>query len=453
MSEFIAQLAVTENKLSAELQRATAELQSTEQSQASEIKATLSDFIAQLAVTENKLTAELQRATNELQSAEQTQASEIRATLSDFIAQLAATENKLTAELQRATEKLQNSGISEISEIKTYCADFAQYLDNAQAKMLSELNNQRETALQNKNNIIAGINQTEQSLQMQASKSHELVQEQMAILDRVQERLEDLSALKEIDFAQKSELDVLSQDIEKQKSELLEKVQNLQNKAQLQYQELNFADLLHDSTQNSPWLKDKNFALYGWAANYSFIYILFRILDNVQPTHILEMGLGQTSMVTSQYIANNKPEADLDIIENDESWIKVYEPKLAKSQNIKLHQCDIEFFDYEGEQSRKYKELNKITGDKKYNLIIVDGPFGGAQKLPRSNIVELVEHNLAQDFIIIFDDAERSGEQNTIAQTKAKLTSLGIEFGTQQRNALKSQILIFSKSCEFAKYL
>ncbi len=453
LSEFIAQLAVTENKLSTELQRTTAELQNAEQSQASEIKATLSDFIAQLAATENKLTAELQRATNELQSTEQTQASEIKATLSDFIAQLAATENKLTAELQRATEKLQNSGISEISEIKTYCADFAQYLDNAQAKMLSELNNQRETALQNKNNIIAGINQTEQSLQMQASKSHELVQEQMAILDRVQERLEDLSALKEIDFAQKSELDVLSQDIEKQKSELLEKVQNLQNKAQLQYQELNFADLLHDSTHSSSWLKDKNFALYGWAANYSFIYTLFRILDNVQPAHILEMGLGQTSMVTTQYIANKKPAADLDIIENDESWIKVYEPKLAKSQNIKLHQCDIEFFDYEGEQSRKYKELNKITGDKKYNLIIVDGPFGGAQKLPRSNIVELVEHNLAQDFIIMFDDAERAGEQNTIAQTQAKLTSLGIKFGTQQRNALKSQVLIFSKSCEFAKYL
>ena len=453
LSEFIAQLAVTENKLSAELQRATNELQSTEQTQASEIKATLSDFIAQLAATENKLSTEFQRMTIELQNAEQSQASEIRATLSEFIAQLAATENKLTAELQRATEKLQNSGISEISEIKTYCADFAQYLDNAQAKMLSELNNQRETALQNKNNIIAGINQTEQSLQMQASKSHELVQEQMAILDRVQERLEDLSDLKEIDFAQKSELDVLSQDIEKQKSELLEKVQNLQNKAQLQYQELNFADLLHDSTQNSPWLKDKNFALYGWAANYSFIYTLFRILDNVQPAHILEMGLGQTSMVTTQYIANKKPAADLDIIENDESWIKVYESKLAKSQNIKLHQCDIEIFDYEGEQSRKYKELNKITGDKKYNLIIVDGPFGGAQKLPRSNIVELIEHNLAQDFIIMFDDAERAGEQNTIAQTKAKLTSLGIKFGTQQRNALKSQVLIFSKSCEFAKYL
>ena len=447
------QLLATGDRLSAELQRATAELQSAEQSQTSEIKATLSEFIAQLAVTENKLSTELQHATEELQSAEQSQASEIKATLSEFIAQLAVTENKLSTELQRATSELQNAGISDIGEIRKCCADFAHQLGNTEVKLLNELNNQRETSQQNKNNIIAGINQTEQSLQTQVAKSQELVQEQQTTLNRVQERLEDLSALKEIDFAQKSEINVLSQDIEKQKFQLFEKVQNLQHKAQLQYQELNFADLLHDSTQNSPWLKDKNFALYGAAANYSFIYTLFRILDNVQPTHILEMGLGQTSMVTSQYIANNKPEADLDIIENDESWIKVYEPKLAKSQNIKLHQCDIEFFDYEGEQSRKYKELNKITGDKKYNLIIVDGPFGGAQKLPRSNIVELVEHNLAQDFIIIFDDAERSGEQNTIARTKAKLTALGIEFGIQQRNALKSQFLIFSKSCEFAKYL
>ena len=447
------QLLATGDRLSAELQRATAELQSAEQSQTSEIKATLSEFIAQLAVTENKLSAELQRATAELQNAEQSQASEIKAKLSEFIAQLVGTENKLSAELQRATEELQNSGISEISEIKTYCADFAHQLGNTEVKLLNELNNQRETSQQNKNNIIAGINQTEQSLQTQVAKSQELVQEQQTTLNRVQERLEDLSTLKEIDFAQKSEINVLSQDIEKQKSQLLERVQNLQNKAQLQYQELNFADLLHDSTQNSPWLKDKNFALYGAAANYGFIYTLFRILDNVQPAHILEMGLGQTSMVTTQYVANNQPEADLDIIENDESWIKIYEPKLAKSQNIKLHQCDIEFFDYEGEQSRKYKELNKITGDKKYNMIIVDGPFGGAQKLPRSNIVDLVEHNLAQDFIIIFDDAERAGEQNTIALTKAKLASLGIEFGFQQRNALKSQVLIFSKSCEFAKYL
>lgn len=220
------QLMAIGDRLSAEFQHVANDLQRAEQSQVNEVKATLSDFIAQLAVAENKLSAEFQRVTKELQRAEQSQASEIKATLKDCITQFAATENKLIAELQYATEKLQNSGISEISEIKTYCTDLAHQLDSTKVKLINELNNQRETALQNKNNIIAGINQTEQSLQIQVAKSQELAKEQQNILDRVQERLEDLSVLKEIDFAKKEELKTLSQDIEQQKTQLLEKVQN-----------------------------------------------------------------------------------------------------------------------------------------------------------------------------------------------------------------------------------
>lgn len=396
---------------------------------------------------------ELKNEVEVLKSTFNTQLSDLKKLQEESTKQLIATGDKFFAEFSRAMEEFQNYGISEISKIKNYYADFAYQLGNTEVRLLNELSMQRETAQQNKNNIISGVNQTEQSLHTQVAKFQEMVQEQQAVLDSVQKSLEDLSGLKEIDFAQQEELKSLTKELETQKSHLVKEVQNLQNKVQRQYQELNFADLLHDSTKDSPWLKDRSFALYGWAANYSFIYTLFRILDNIRPAYILEMGLGQTSLVTSQYIANNNPEADLDIIENDTDWINVYRSKLAQHKNIRLHQCDIEFFDYAGEKNRKYKDLHKITQEKKYNLILVDGPIGGAQKFPRSNIVDLVQQNLAEDFIIIFDDAERSGEQNTIAKTKEKLSVMGIDFGVQQRNALKSQVLIFSKSCEFAKYL
>lgn len=246
----------------------------------------------------------------------------------------------------------------------------------------------------------------------------------------------------------------LQTEINGMKAQLSAEIKALQAKAQTQYQELNFADLLHDSAAGSPWLKDRSFALYGWAANYSFIYTLFRILDNVRPAKILEMGLGQTSLVTSQYVAHNNPAAEVDIIENDASWINIYRPRLAAGENIRLNQCDIEFFDEEG-QNRRYNRaaLSQITADKKYNLIIVDGPMGGGQKYPRSNILDLVEKNLAPDFIIIFDDVERPGEQATIARTQDKLKTMGITFVAQQRDALKSQFLIFSQSYEFARYL
>ena len=220
------------------------------------------------------------------------------------------------------------------------------------------------------------------------------------------------------------------------------------------YKELNFADLLHDTIINSTWLKDKSFSLYGWAANYSFIYMLYRILDNAKPQNILEMGMGQTSRLTSQYIAYCKLDATLDIIENDTGWITTYQPQLAQNEHIKVHQRDLEFFDYNRTQCRKYKNLNEIIGNTKYDLIIIDGPWGAEQKLPRSNVLDLIKnHNLADDFIIVFDDTERKGEQNTVAQTIALLKEQNIENTVFHRNGIKTQTYITSLTKSFIQYL
>ena len=248
-------------------------------------------------------------------------------------------------------------------------------------------------------------------------------------------------------------LEALNKAEQKTQAELQKQLRTLQDKSLRQYYELNFADLLHDSTQHSPWLKNKNFSLYGWAANYSFIYTLFRILDKVSPQHILEMGLGQTTRLTSQYVAYKNPAATLDVCEHNQSWIDIYTPELPRSEHIHVHHLELEYFDFEGKPNDKYKDIAKVTGNTKYNLIIVDGPVGGGKNFPRSNIVDLIPHNLAEDFIIIFDDADRVGEQKTIEQTQARLTDSGILFSTQQRRAAKSQFLIFSRSLDFIQYL
>lgn len=229
---------------------------------------------------------------------------------------------------------------------------------------------------------------------------------------------------------------------------------NIYKKIECCYKELNFADLLHDTIINSVWLKDKSFSLHGWAANYSFIYMLYRILDNAHPQHILEMGMGQTSRLTSQYIANANQTATLDIIENDAKWISVYQPQLPTNERIKIHQCDLEFFTYNKVECRKYKDLDKIICDQKYDLIIIDGPWGATQNLPRSNILDIIKHhNLAEDFIIIFDDTEREGEQNTSAQAIKLLREQNVEHKIFQRNGIKTQTYITSLSKFFIQYL
>lgn len=242
--------------------------------------------------------------------------------------------------------------------------------------------------------------------------------------------------------------------ISAQINETQKNLANFSSKNQQNYQELNYADLLHDCTNQSTWLKDKAFSLFGWAANYSFIYTLYRILDKINPINILEMGLGQTTKVTSQYVANKNPQAQLTVCEHNQDWIDIYKPDLPASKNIKINHFELEKFEYDGKPNDKYANLIEFVGKNKFDLIIVDGPVGGGKNLPRSNILGLIAHdNLAQDFIIVFDDAERKGEKETIAKAKELLNEKKTEFFCFERNGIKRQHIITSKSRDFAQYL
>lgn len=232
------------------------------------------------------------------------------------------------------------------------------------------------------------------------------------------------------------------------------KFQHSDTKIQKYFNELNFADLLHDTIIQSPWLKDKTFSLFGWAANYSFIYTLYRILDKIQPTNILEMGLGQTTRLTSQYIAFKNPKAHLVVCEHNADWINIYKPELPIGPNADIHHFDLEYFEYDNKPNDKYAHLTEYVQNQKFDLIIVDGPVGGGKNLPRSNILDLIQNNnLADDFVIIFDDAERAGEQATIAKAQDLLCSKSIAFSAFDRQGIKRQHVLTSLSRDFARYL
>ncbi len=218
--------------------------------------------------------------------------------------------------------------------------------------------------------------------------------------------------------------------------------------------ELTYAHLLHDGIKESSWLKNQTFDLHNWAANYSFIYLLFRILDKIEPRNILEFGLGQTTKLTTQYIVYKSPEAYLNVCEHSLDWIKIYQPELPKHEHIRINHLELEYFEYRRKKNDKYAGLLELLGDQKFDLIIVDGPVGGGKNLPRSNVVDLICHeNLSEDFVIIFDDAGRAGEKNTIRRTQAALRKKAIAFQTFERFGIKRQAYIVSKSRAFVDFL
>lgn len=373
-------------------------------------------------------------------------------------------------------ETLENSADKTINELQ-------EHLDR-QSTELSNVKNTIFEAIKNQSNIQAQLRVYNDD----ASKAHlatqnivhdtlsgvsTILEEQKALSNKIdilnkeqQAKIQSLTSwfgdentaikdiLKQQDATYVENIANLSTQAKAANDDLLQKIttqektlEDLRSKTQQNFSELNYADLLHDSITQSSWLKDKSFSLFGWAANYSFIYTLYRILDKVNPQNILEMGLGQTTKLTSQYIAYKNPQAELDVCEHSQEWIDIYKTDLPTAKNIKINHFDLEYFEYDGKQNDKYAGLTDFVGNKKFDIIIVDGPVGGGKNLPRSNILDLVQNNnLAENFIIIFDDAERMGEKTTIAKTKELLKTKNIEFFSFERNGIKRQHIITSKS-------
>ncbi|MBZ7982169.1 hypothetical protein AVBRAN12640_06420 [Campylobacter sp. RM12640] len=147
-------------------------------------------------------------------------------------------------------------------------------------------------------NLTERIYKLEQKVEDCISSNNNVINKLDVMLKRL-EKIDDLfkmicAEIKSQEKVLKSNLEVLSKRFEEYnvknisyRTEEINKIKYLQN----YMNEMYFARLLADSFRNSFWLKDKSISLYGWAANYSFIYILFRILDKVSLNNILDRDL------------------------------------------------------------------------------------------------------------------------------------------------------------------
>ena len=221
--------------------------------------------------------------------------------------------------------------------------------------------------------------------------------------------------------------------------------------------EILYSSVFRDTIRESEWLKRKDFSLIKGAANYSLAYLLYRILNEACPKNILELGLGQSSKITSQY-ANHFDDVELSIIEGDDVWIDKFSQNIDVTDNIDIIHRDVELFEFEGSENLRFKDISDAVGDKKFDLIIVDAPQGFAEgyifyEYSRSNIWEMIPDNLADDFIIIVDDYERSGEQHTVERLERMLDENNIEYSTYTPSAFKQQHLIFTQKYSFIAWI
>lgn len=212
--------------------------------------------------------------------------------------------------------------------------------------------------------------------------------------------------------------------------------------------EVIWANVYHDSIRGMKCLDDLSLNIGRWAGNYSFFYILKRILIEIQPDSILELGLGESSKFISTLINKGIVNSTHLIVEHDKKWIEAFNSNFeltnkSKILNLKIEEKKALKLNYLG-----YKDIEEIPEN--FVLYIIDGPFA-SKNFSRFDIVKLAEKfDAHKDFIIIMDDYNRTGEKETVKELLAVLKRKNISVKSKNYDGIKSQLVITTKRYEMA---
>lgn len=211
-----------------------------------------------------------------------------------------------------------------------------------------------------------------------------------------------------------------------------------------------WGQIYNSTIEDSKWLSNRSVSPGRWAVGYEYLYVLYRTLNEVKPRSVLELGLGVSTRIISQYAKYAK--ADHVVVEHDPLWANFFRngwEELSEYTNI----CVLPLKEF-GSGNNKYfgyQDFDKCVQEKSFDVISVDGPFGGEGVFSRRDILPLLPKILNKDFIIMFDDCGRIGEQKTVKDVEAILNENGILYkkGIYNGGGTKITTVLASESWKF----
>ncbi len=192
-----------------------------------------------------------------------------------------------------------------------------------------------------------------------------------------------------------------------------------------------WAQIYHDTIISSKWLLDKAISpggKRGWAVGYNFLYVLYRVLEEMKPRCILELGLGQSTKLTSQYVGYYN--AEHVVVEHDVEWEKFFRRSFILSPATRVERRNLIEREYNKARYYAYDDFASVIKSLTVpcGLILIDGPFGNRSERSRRDIIPFLPSILAEDFVIMVDDCGRDGEANLLKEIKEILTDGSIDY-------------------------
>lgn len=130
---------------------------------------------------------------------------------------------------------------------------------------------------------------------------------------------------------------------------------------------------------------------------------------------------------------------------------RFFKKNYSLSERTKLIQLNREFVSYkEAEKVRVFKDFYQTFKGQKFDFISIDAPLGGDMKeYARIDVLQMIPTCLAEDFIIMIDDCERSGEAHTVMEMERVLQENQILYKKGKYSGKKDCIVIASNALKF----
>lgn len=203
--------------------------------------------------------------------------------------------------------------------------------------------------------------------------------------------------------------------------------------------------VLHESFRSNHWKTGLSLSIGRWAGGASFFYILHRVLEDIQPEKVVELGLGESSKLISSYASHEEWLKSHFIIEHSESWIAAFQKRfqLSEKSDIILHSLVGKTQNFGPKDGLRYRGVDKHVWQDA-TLVVIDGPFG-SDSYSRMNVMDFVNQLLPEStFVLILDDSHRRGEKETLSEIRNLLFANKITFHEKEYGGLKSCTLICS---------
>jgi len=169
------------------------------------------------------------------------------------------------------------------------------------------------------------------------------------------------------------------------------------------------------------------------AATYSLLYAILRAVTDLPVRSVLDIGAGESTLLLNA-LAQRDPGLRITTLETDRSWAERVGSKVRHA----IHHVPLERKLINGRETMGYADLGVLAGQR-FDLVLVDGP-PGAKRNSRWAALEVLSKCLGEEFLVIFDDAERQGETDTILEFVQHTSGVNCH----SIRSIKSQFLVFT---------